>query len=194
MADRADRAAAISPRVAPVKANSANWTAVRLLAKPEEYGSLEWAQHYLDHPDVLTQMLGDLYRVYRSEDDKRRGIANPAGGRRKSHINGNLDELWSIMTPRFSVLTFPQAFTELRGPRGLRQFAIRSGIDHRQLSRCAKEPKYLTRQILEAIAKAGDVHPAYFLEWRIMILEDLVAVALEAQPNLSITLLKQLHP
>lgn len=165
-----------------------------MLAKPEEYGSSDWAQHYVEHPDVLTQMLGDLYRVYKSEDDKKKGTANPAGGRRKSHINGNLDELWSIMTPRFAITTFPAAFIELRGKRGLRQFAIRSGIDHRQLSRCAKEPKYLNRHILEAIAKGGDVHPAYFMEWRLLVVQELLSEIFITQPNLSISLLKSLRP
>lgn len=175
-----------------VKAKSANWNKARLLARPEDYGSPEWTQHYTDHPDILTQMLGDLYRVYKSEDEKKCGTANPAGGRRKSHINGNLDELWAMMTPRFAVTTFPEAFAELRGKRGLRQFAVRSGVDHRQLSRVTAQPKYLTRAMLEAIAKGGDVHPAYFLEWRLMVVQDLVREVITAQPNLSISLLKGL--
>lgn len=175
-----------------IKAKSANWTKARMLARPEEYGSAEWTAHYTDHPDILTQMLGDLYRVYKSEDEKKRGTANPAGGRRKSHINGNLDELWAMMTPRFAVTPFPEAFTVLRGKRSLRQFALYSGLDHRQLSRVTAHPKYLTRPMLEAIAKGGDVHPAYFREFRAMVVHDLLSEMLTSQPNLSITLMKGL--
>lgn len=185
-----------------VISKNANWANARTLCPPEDYGAEDWVAHYTDNPETLTQMLGDLYRVYKSEEEKHNGTANPTGGRRKSHINGNLDELWSIITPKFSILPFHQAFEELKGKRSLRQFAGRCGIDFRDLSRMVQSSagtlkgrqRPATRFDLEAIAKAGGVHPAYFMEWRLLIVQSLITDVCAAQPNLSITMLRSLRP
>jgi hypothetical protein len=52
----------------------------------------------------------------------------------------------------------------------------------------------VTRYDLEAIAKAGNVHPAYFVEWRLLVVQDLIAEVFATQPNLSISLLRGLRP
>lgn len=179
---------------------NAQWDRAATLCPPERYGSPEWTQHYEANPDVLTKMLGDLYRTYKSEEAKRAGTANPSGGRRRAHINGNLDELWSVVTPRFSMLPFDQAFAELKGERSLRAYATKCGIDFKRLSKLVKMSQgslksftvTLTRYDLEAIAKAGGVHPAFFLEWRLMIVQDLIAEVFTRQPNLSISILRTL--
>jgi hypothetical protein len=183
-------------------AKNANWAKARTLCPPEEYGAQDWVEHYTANPDTLTQMLGDLYRVYKSEEDKRNGTANPSGGRRKSHINGNLDELWDIITPRFTTKPFHEAFEELKGERSLRAFSLKCGIDHRDLGRMVAtsagtlngRQRPVTRFDMEAIAKAAGVHPAFFLEWRCQIVQDLIAEVFAAQPNLSISLLRSLRP
>lgn len=187
-------------------AKNANWARARTLCPPQEYGSVDWAAYYQANPEILTQMLGDLYRVYKSEEEKRNGTANPTGGRRKSHINGNLDELWSIITPRFSIEPFHKSFAELKGDRSMRQFATKCGMDHRDLSRMVsssegtlrdgdgRRQRQATRYDLEVIAKAGGVHPAYFMEWRLLIVQNLISDVFAAQPNLSITMLRSLRP
>jgi len=182
-------------------AKSANWAKARTLCPPEQYGSTEWLAHYSANPETLTSMLGDLYRVYKSEEEKRNGTANPSGGRRKAHINGNMDELWSIITPQFSTKPFHAAFEELRGKRTVRQYAAKAGMDHRYLSRIvnisAGKPikgRPADRYDLEAIAKAGGVHPAYFLEWRLMVVQDLIAEVFTRQPHLSVNVLRSLRP
>jgi len=181
---------------------SADWARVRALCPPEQYGSEEWLAHYQANPETLTQMLGDLFRVYKSEEEKAKGNANPAGGRRKTYINGNMDELWAIITPKFSTKPFHEAFEDLRGTRSLRAFAVKSGIDHRLLSRMLADSAGTlkgrrcpaTRWDLETIAKAAGVHPAYFVEWRVMVVHDLITEVFTSQPNLSINVLRSLRP
>lgn len=179
---------------------NANWSRATTLCPPDRYGSTDWLAHYEANPDILTKMLGDMYRVYKSEESKRAGTANPAGGRRKAHINGNLDELWAIITPRFSSDPFHVAFMELKGERSLRAFALKCGIDFRMLSRLVRASAgtlhgrecVITRMELELIAKAGGVHPAYFVEYRQIIVQGLLAEMFTRQPNLSITMLREL--
>ena len=183
-------------------AKNANWAKARALCPPEQYGSAEWLDHYTSNPETLTQMLGDLYRVYKSEEEKANGKANPSGGRRKSYINGNMDELWAIITPRFATTPFHESVRDLIGTRSQRAFAAKAGLDFRLLSRMIADSAGTlkgrrcppSRWDLEALAKAGGVHPAYFVEWRVMVVQDLITEVFAAQPNLSINLLKSLRP
>lgn len=163
-----------------------------MLCPSGEYTSQDWRQHYADHPDDLMQVLGDIYRVYKSEERKRNGQGNPQGGRRKAQIDGSLEELWTILTPRFSALPFAEAYRELAGKRTLRAFSMKAGMPHQDLSKKLRGLVPLYREDLERIAKAGDVHPAYFMEWRLMVIQELIAHVVQTNPNLSITLLKGL--
>jgi hypothetical protein len=170
----------------------ADWGRARVIAPVQDYSTGEWVEYWNEHPDVFTQVLGDVYRVYKSEERRKLGTANPKGGRRKSTIDGNLDELWRILTPRFSVDPFPVAFAELLGKRSLRQVELHTGVRHASLSRWATGKREPEVEVLEALAKYFDVHPAYFLEWRVAKIQGLVATVLASRPNLSITLLKAL--
>lgn len=164
-----------------------------LLAPAPEYTSEEWRNHYKDHPDVVLDMLGGIFRVYRAQEQKRAGKGNPSGGRRKRAVEGSIDELFSIITPRLSMEPFPQAYAELfPSPRTLRQVAMRSGIPHQALSCKLRGTRPVTRSDLERLAQVADVHPAYFREWRAMALTDMVTSVFEAHPNLSVTMLRKL--
>lgn len=171
----------------------ANWTEARMLCPAGEYTSEDWHRHYEEHPDVLLQVLGDVFRVYKSEERKRNGTANPQGGRRKSQIDGSLEELWQIISPRYADRPFREAAKDLIGTRSIRAFAAKAGMTHVDLARKLRDDRYPpTRFDMERIANAGGVHPAYFVEWRTSVLQDLIARVFTASPHLSITLLKAL--
>lgn len=164
-----------------------------MLCPAGEYTSEDWHRHYEEHPDVLLQVLGDVFRVYKSEERKRNGTANPQGGRRKSQIDGSLEELWQIISPRYADRPFREAAKDLIGTRSIRAFATKAGMTHVDLARKLRDDRYPpTRFDMERIANAGGVHPAYFVEWRTSVLQDLIARVFTASPHLSITLLKAL--
>lgn len=173
---------------------SANWQAAKLIAPVEHYDAAQWREHWQDNPDSFLQVLGDVYRIYKSEEAKRNGTANPQGGRRKTTIDGNITELWALVTPVFSVEAFPQAFEAIRNGRSLRQLAIRAGMSKSMVHRYTGVKPAATpdRYDIERLSKALDVHPAYFREWREMVVTDLLTSIFLAKPNLSITLLKVL--
>jgi hypothetical protein len=178
----------------------ANWGAARLIAPVENYTAERWRQHFADHPDSFLQVLGDTYRIFKSEEAKRNGTANPQGGRRKTTIDGNMTELWSLVTPTFSMEAFPEAFAAVQGDRSLRQVALYSGVQASSLVRYlgrSSRARLATgrrdkpgRYDLERIAKAVDVHPAYFREWRELVITEYLASVLANSPNLSVSLLK----
>lgn len=172
----------------------ADWKAARLIAPVDEYSSEQWREHWLSHPEGFLQVLGDMYRVYKSEEAKRNGTANPQGGRRKTTIDGNAAELWKLVTPEFSTEAFPQAFVAAQGTRSIRQIAMRSGVQAssivRFLGRSKGRNDSPSRYDLERLAKALDVHPAYFREWRELVVAEFITRLMAEKPHLSISLLK----
>lgn len=171
---------------------TANWQRARILYPASDYSEGEWLALYESMPDLLTQMLGDLYRVYKSEEEKRLGTSNPQGGRRKSYINGNLDELWRVITPEYSIEPLSVSLRALSEKHGQRNLARKAHISQGNFSQMIHGGRPATRQKLEAIARAADIHPAYFLEWRTMVIQDLVARVFAMKPNVSIAVIKSL--
>lgn len=172
-----------------------NWDQARLLFPSTEYEQRPWAEHLTGQPEVLTKLLGDVYRTFKAEQQRARTQPDPArhaGGRRRSYVDGNLDELWAIITPRYSLLPFPQATRELMDGTSVRQFAARVPMDHRELSRLLRGQTKPSRYWMEAIAKAADVHPAYFLEWRVSTVVGILESVLTERPHLSISALQAL--
>lgn len=170
----------------------ADWGRARTLAPAEDYSGREWACFLAEHPDTFVQMLGDVYRIYKSEEKKRLGLADPRGGRRKSSIDGNIEELFRILEPTFSSDPFPVSFPIAKGKRSLRQVAMRAKVHPGLISHWLAGRRPIGRHDLEAVAKALDVHPAYFREWRSLVVHEAVDAVFESSPNLSITALKEI--
>lgn len=175
--------------------NQADWSRVAGRI-PAQSGTPEfWVDFFEERPGVLHQLLGDLYLITRAQRQ-----ADRRGGRRSRTTNGNLDELWGMLTPRFALAPFGEAVTELMGEVSLRQFAARIPMHHHALGRLISGERPVVRpkdpqgsmQLLESIAKAGGVHPAYFAEWRELFIYNALHSAMQRQPNVSITLMKQL--
>lgn len=177
--------------------NQADWahaaTQFPVTAHTQDAGF--WASFFEERPGVLHQLLGDLYLITKAHQR-----ADRRGGRRSRTINGNMEELWGMLTPRFATEPFGPATRELMGATSLRQFAKKVPMHHHALARLIsgerpvvrpKDPEG-TMRILEAVAKAGGVHPSYFLEWREVFVYNALQQAFETSPNLSITVTRNL--
>jgi transcriptional regulator with XRE-family HTH domain len=98
-----------------------------------------------------------------------------------------------MITPRFAMVPFPEAVRELMGTQSLRAFAAKVPMDHRELSRLMRGVSKLDCYVLERIAKAGDVTPAFFMEWRTLRICEVLSGLFAAQPNLSVQALKAME-
>lgn len=141
-------------------------------------------------PDVMHALLGDIYIVYRYDERKQRGEGRD--GRRTMPRDANLDELWDITTPRYSMQPFGLAVKELIGERSLRQFAAKVPMDHRELSRMMRGQSQVTAYYMERIASASKVSPAFFLEYRMAYVAEVMGAVFRQRPNLSIGVYKKL--
>ncbi len=175
--------------------NQADWSRVADRI-PARTGSPQfWVEFFTDRPSVLHQLLGDLYLITKAQRQ-----ADRRGGRRSRNVNGNFEDLWGMLTPRFAVVPFSEAVQELMGDMSLRQFAARIPMHHSTLVRLINGERPIVRpkdpqgsmQLLELIAKAGGVHPGYFVEWRELFVYNALHSVFQDKPNVSIGVMKAL--
>lgn len=149
-----------------------------------------WVEFFTQRPDVMHALLGDIYIVTKYDERKQRGEGRD--GRRTMPRDANLDELWDMITPRFSMQPFGIAVKELIGERSLRQFAAKVPMDHRELSRMMRGVTAPAPYYMEQIAKAGGVNPAFFMEYRHGYIATVLDEVFRVKPNLGIGVYKKL--
>jgi transcriptional regulator with XRE-family HTH domain len=153
-----------------------------------------WQEFFRVRPDALQMLLGDVYVISKAHAKGARGGRRPA----KSG-DGDLDELWGLVTPKFSTKPFGEAVRDLMGKQSLRGFAAKVGMHHQTLARLMSGERPIEKlydpegsmQLIEQIATGAKVHPSYFAEWRRLWLLSLLDTALAAQPNASIALFRK---
>lgn len=151
----------------------------------------EWLVRMTTETDVQNKILGDIYREVKALEERESG--NPRIGRRPKFINGTMDEIHDMITPRFAMGAFADSVQPLiLECGGVRAFARKAKMNHTALLRMIAGEMVLDIWRLEAMAKAGGVHPAYFKEWREAHILTSIAQMLEGQPNVSIKLSRAL--
>ena len=170
--------------------SGADWdNAVRWFAT---WNEVDWAEYFDRNPDVQMRILGDIYREVKKVEAKRRGeravvSRRRAVGRAQGDLNGSLDELHDMLTPRLSMDPFPQAILPLiEESRGVRALARRSRMSHSTILRMMNGDMPLEMYRLVALAQGAGVAPAYFKEWREAHVLTAMAAMLASNPNLSV--------
>lgn len=171
---------------------TANWNNAKALYPSVKNTDDEmWVEFFTRRPDVMHALLGDIYIVTKYDERKQAGQGRD--GRRTMPRDANLNELWDMITPRFSMQPFGVAVKELIGERSLRQFARKVPMDHRELSRMMRGVTAPAPYWMEQIADAGGVNPAFFMEYR----HEYIALVLDRvftqKPNLGIGVYKKLR-
>lgn len=176
---------------APRGSSGAQWDNARSQFPSVKQTTDDWVAFFDRRPDVVLQILGDIYREVKAQELRESG--NAPTGRRPKAINGSLAELHEMITPRYSERPFAEAVEELRGTRSLRAFAAKVPMNHHTLTRMMRGELKLEMWRLEAIAAAAKVQPAFFLEWRVMYVQECVEIALFRSPHLATKVTKALQ-
>lgn len=159
-----------------------------------EAGVEMYVDRFTEDPDLMWLLVGDMVRYVSSEETPR---GERVSSRRK--VQGrdrNLQAVWDIIGPRYSMEPFPVAVLELIGERSQRAFATRCGFGsggQTTLRRYIKGERPLNMPALEAIAKAGRVSPFYFIEFRALWLAQELMRAMLARPNVSVAAVKKVQ-
>lgn len=155
----------------------------------------DWIDFFKERPDVFTKLLGEIYIITKTQE-----LSQKKSGRRTRYINGNLDELWGMIAPRYSTATFADSVREIMGTQSLRAFAAKIPMHHHSLARLMRGERQIVNpndpissmHLLERIAKAGNVHPAFFAEWRTLYVTNAISSVLQDNPHMSIAIVGQL--
>lgn len=173
------------------RGQGADWENATAQFPSVKQGVDEWVAFFDRRPDVMLQILGDIYRETKAEELRESGHAPT--GRRPKAINGNLDDLYRMITPQYSVEPFGVAMKELIGARSLRAFAAKVPMNHHTLTRLMRGDLKLEMWRMELIAAAAKVNPHFFREYREAQLLDAISRYLTARPNVSIQLTKRIR-
>lgn len=160
--------------------NRGSWEAQRDRLRTEE----EWVGLFEQQPHVITDLLGDIFREVRAE--RARAAGRPQIGRRPRVIDGSMDELWAMITPRYSTEPFPTALAEVQGTLSRTRLAALAKLPRRTIEHMLEGKVPLEMYRLERIAGAVDVSPAYFREWREGYVLATIAELLAVKPALGV--------
>jgi hypothetical protein len=149
-----------------------------------------WYRYLTDAPEgVWHSLVAEVIKAaVATEADERR-----IGRRPKPNVSPA--DVRRIMEGSYSEDPFPTALKALLNGRSVRAFATRAHIDHKYLSRLLSGERSHSPSVstMVSIAQAAKVSPAYFLEYRIAAVQELVANAMTSRPALSVSSYKRIH-
>lgn len=170
----------------------ADFAKAKELYPSTQMNEAEWLQVFDANPDVMWQILGDIYDIVKAEEEKERGIRSM--GRRPARKGVSLQQLYAtVFPPTYSNEPFAQALSSLMVGKSQRQFAMKVPCNQSTLSRMMSGQMQPDLLMLERIAAAAKVNPHYFMEWRAHYLGQLVTRILLERPNMSITALRNVR-
>ena len=148
-----------------------------------------WRDTLERDPEILHRLLGDLWNASQA-------AKGSPGGR---VTIPTVDQVFKLVIPDYSTKPFPEALAEKLGTRSIRWLAGQIHLHHSHVHRWVTGARPVVNlhdpvasmQQLEAIAKALNVHPAYFAEYRRLWVLVLLDDAFTFHPNLSIGVWKK---
>lgn len=148
-----------------------------------------WRDTLEREPEVMHRLLGDLWNAAQAAK------GNPSG----RVAVPTIDEVFRLVIPEYASAPFPEALKEKLGKRSIRWLAGQIHLHHSHVHRWVTGARPIVNlhdpiasmQQIEAIAKALNVHPAYFAEWRRLWILVLLDDAFTCHPNLSIGVWKK---
>lgn len=156
-------------------------------------GEKEWLT-FFDTPQGFAAMgaiIGDIFDEVKAEEEKEAGVKRM--GRRPGR-SASLSEVYATVFPApYSMDPFPEALTKLLNGRSQRAFAAKVPCNQSTMSRLLSGEWKPDIPMMESIAVAAKVSPAFFLEWRAMYVGQLITSTLMARPHLSITHLRTVN-
>jgi hypothetical protein len=152
-------------------------------------GEKAWLIAFDANPDIMWSIIGDVYDFVKAEQERDAGVHRL--GRRPQRSSASLDEVYAtVFPPQYTVDPFGEAMVKLLAGRSVRAFAARVPMHHSHLSRLLTGERALDLTVLERIALAAKVPPAYFVEWRALYVGQLITRVLSERPNLSVKAVK----
>jgi hypothetical protein len=175
----------------------ANWeNAKQMYPSTVKLGESDWVAFFDEQPDVMHSILGDIFVITKAHES-----VVKKSGRRPKHTNGSMDELWKMVTPRYSTEPFGEAVKDLIGDQSIRGFSAKIPMHYWSLIRLMRGERKIVNpndiqssmNTLELIARAGKVSAFYFQEYRTLYIFKMFEEVFTAKPTFTIGLVKRLQ-
>ena len=151
-----------------------------------------WIEVFNQNQDIMWAIVGDIYDAVKTEQEKDAGIRRM--GRRPARQATSMDEVYATVFPQqYSMDPFPTAFAKLIDGRSQRAFAMKIPCSQGTISRLLSGQMAPDLTMLERIAAAGKVPPYFFVEYRALLVGQMVTQVLLAQPNMGVTAMKRIR-
>jgi hypothetical protein len=142
-----------------------------------------WIAIFTQRPEILHRLIADLFQAAHGVDRI-----------------PSVDDLWDLIAPpAYSNRPFGEAFEEILGSRDPAEIAEKAGLYRGTLSRYVRCVRPIvtsdvegSMRRIELIARALDVHPSYFAEWRRLWVMALLDRAFQVRPELSYAMFQRL--
>lgn len=152
----------------------------------------DWIEAFNRNSDIMWAIVGDIYDAVKTEQEKDAGLRRM--GRRPARHGSSMDEVYAtVFPPRYTMDPFPLALEKLVDGRSQRQFAMRVPCDQGTLCRLLSGQAQPNLELMERIAVVAKVPAHYFVEYRALLIGNMVTRQLMEQPNIGITAIKRLR-
>lgn len=168
----------------------ADFNKAKELYPSTQMGEAEWVEVFDRNPDIMWAIVADIYNVVKDQEDRDAGVRRV--GRRPGRVASSMEDVFNTVFPQqYTTDPFPEAFRKLLGERSQRQFAMKIPCNQATVSRMLSGEVKPDLIMLERVAAAAKVNPAYFLEYRAMFIGQLVTQIFTERPHLGITAVKR---
>lgn len=151
-----------------------------------------WKAAFDANEDIMWAIIGDIYDAVKTEEEKAAGIRRM--GRRPARQGTSMDEVYKTIFPQqFTMDPFREAFEKLLKGRSQRQVAAKIPCDQATISRLLSGRLMPDLRMLERVADVCKVPPYFFVEYRALMVGQLVTQVLLEQPNMGVTAVKRLR-
>lgn len=147
---------------------------------------LDWVEVFRQDPSIMGRIINDILRLDAAEPGK--------PGKRPGLARGDVEQrLEKLFGSRFSDRPFPKAFKSLIGDRSIRHVASKTGLNRNTVHRLLKGEQIPDEYEMEEIAKAFDINPAYFAEYRLAYVVGFIYSRLAVNPEATIVQYKKIQ-
>lgn len=131
----------------------------------------EWQEHFLDVPPAFYRLLAEMLQEIHAERERELGIERR--GRRPSLSVGSMQDVMDLVYPKRSDLPFADALRAAT-KQPMHTVAQIAGMNPGTLHGLMTGSRPLTKDKIEAIARAIHLNPGYFHEYRVLVIHEAI--------------------
>lgn len=145
----------------------------------------EFDRHLEAHPEIMGAIFRDILRFDNDRD--------PAGRRATPEVSHGIETLRELMGDRYSMDPFGFSLERLAAGRSSAMLASRTGLSRSTIQRLRTGVMWPTKAHIEAVAAAFGKDPVWFVEYRAMLLAEMVSAEAMRNPERSAAMVGKLR-